>query len=217
MPKLTLYFGPGACSLVPHIALEEAGVPFEPRPMSLRKGQQRTPEYLAMNPKGKVPLLLIDGKPLTENVAIAWYLAKTFPKARLLPQGDAEAEAQAISLLAWYASGIHPRFSALFGPQRLCDLPDSADNVKKLAAADTAKNLAIVDTLLAGKDWALGSQWSYVDAYLFVFWRWANFHKLDLSPYKNYAKHAERMESRLSVKRALAREAEAQSTFDKAA
>ena len=216
MPKLTLYFGPGACSLVPHITLEEAGAPFEAKPIALRKGQQREPEYLALNPKGKVPLLLIDGRPLTENVAIAYYLAKTFPNAKLLPSGDVEAEAQALSLLSWCASGIHPRIGAFFGPQRLTDLPDSADNVKKLAAEDTAKNFAMVEKMLAGKEWILG-QWSIVDAYLFVFWRWAGFLKLDLSSYPNYAKHAERMAERPSVKRALARETEAQASLDKAA
>jgi len=216
MPKLTLYFGPGACSLVPHITLEEAGAPFEAKPIALRKGQQREPEYLALNPKGKVPLLLIDGRPLTENVAIAYYLAKTFPNAKLLPSGDVEAEAQALSLLSWCASGIHPRIGAFFGPQRLTDLPDSADNVKKLAGEDTAKNFALIEKLLTGKDWALG-QWSVVDAYFFVFWRWANFLKIDVSAYPNYAKHAARMAERPSVVRALSREAEASAAFEKAA
>ena len=134
MPKLTLYLSPGACSLVPHIALDEAGVAFEARPISLKKGQQRTPEYLALNSKAKVPLLLIDGRPLTENVAIAHYLAKTFPAAGLLPSADLEAEAHGLSLLAWCASGIHPRIGAFFGPQRLCDLPDSAASVTRWAA-----------------------------------------------------------------------------------
>ena len=216
MPKLTLYFGPGACSLVPHITLEEAGAAFEAKPISLRKGHQRTPEYLALNPKGKVPLMLVDGKPLTENIAIAYYLAKSFPSAKLLPMGDLNAEAEAMSLLGWCGSGIHPRFGALFAPQKLCDLPDSADNVKKLAAEDTAKNFAMVEKMLAGKEWILG-QWSIVDAYLFVFWRWAGFLKLDLSGYPNYAKHAARMADRPSVKRALERETSAQAELDKAA
>jgi glutathione S-transferase len=217
MPKLTLYFGPGACSLVPHITLEEAGAAFEAKPVALRKGQQRTPEYLALNPKGKVPLLLVDGRPLTENVAIALYLARTFPEAKLLPTGDPETEAQAISLLAWCASGVHTRMGPFFGPQRICDLPDSADNVKKLAGEDTAKNFALIEKQLTGKEWALGSQWSVIDAYFHVFWRWANFLKIDVSAYPNYAKHAAKMAERPSVKRALAREAEASAAFEKAA
>ncbi|MBM3548097.1 MAG: glutathione S-transferase family protein [Alphaproteobacteria bacterium] len=217
MPKLTFFFGPGACSLVPHITLEEGGIPFEPKPVALRKGQQRTPEYTALNPKGKVPMLLVDGRPLTENVAIAYYLAKTFPEAKLLPLGDTEAEAHALSLLAWCASGVHPRMSPFFGPQRFCDLPDSADSVKKLAGEDTAKNFPLIEKQLTGKQWALGDQWSIIDAYFFVFWRWANFLKIDVSAYPNYAKHAERMAERPAVKRALAREAEATAAFEKAA
>jgi glutathione S-transferase len=216
MAKLTLYYAPGTCSLTQHIALEEAGAAFEARPMSLKKGDQRKPEFLALNPKGKVPLLLIDGKPLTENVAISHYLAKTFPDARLLPSGNAMAEAEGISMLAWCAAGVHTGMSPLFGPQRVCDLPDSEASVKRLAAENTAKNFAMIEKILAGKEWALG-QWSIVDAYFFVFWRWANFHQLALDAYPNYAKHFARMSERPSVKRALAREAEDQTILDKAA
>lgn len=216
MAKLTLYYSPGTCSLTQHIALEEAGAAFDGKPISLKKGDQQKPEFLALNPKGKVPLLLIDGKPLTENVAIAHYLAKTFPEAKLLPSGSAEAEAQAISMLSWCSSGLHAGMSPLFGPQRVCDLPDSEVSVKRLAAANTAKNFALVEKILTGQDWALGD-WSIVDAYFFVFWRWANFHKLALDAYPNYAKHFARMSDRPAVKRALAREAEAQAMLDKAA
>jgi glutathione S-transferase len=216
MPKIDFYFSPGACSLATHIALEEAGVSFTPKVTSTRKGQTRSPEYLAVNPKGKVPALAIDGKVLTENVAILSWLAKTYPQARLLPAGDPLKEAEALSFLAWCASGVHPVLSRFFGPQRFCDLPDSADNIKKLATEQNAANFALIEKALEGKEWLFGD-WSVADGYIFVFFNWAKKLGLDVSAYPNYAKHFERMQQRPAVQRALAREQAAQAELDKAA
>ncbi|MFC3675062.1 glutathione S-transferase family protein [Ferrovibrio xuzhouensis] len=216
MAKLDFYFSPGACSLATHICLEEAGATFTPKPTYTRKGQTRTPEYLALNPKGKVPMLVIDGKVLTENTAIITYLNRSFPNAKLLPAGDALAEAEALAFIAWCASGIHPVMGRFFGPQNFCDMPDSADNIKALAAKATAANFALVEKALAGKDWVFGT-WSAADAYIFVFYNWATKLGLDMSACPNYGKHFERMQQRPAVQRAMAREAEAFAAMDKAA
>src|ERR1044072_3708593 len=100
---LTLYFAPGASSMAVHIALHEIGVPFETRPMSFKNNDMRAAKFLALNPEGKVPVLLIDGRPLSEVAAILFYLAKRFPDAGLLPRNDPEAEAQAISWMSFCA------------------------------------------------------------------------------------------------------------------
>src|SRR6201993_5613091 len=105
---LTLYFSPGSSSMAVHIALHEIGADFERRLVSLARGEQHKPEYLAVNPEAKVPTLLIDGRPLTEVAAILYYLAKRFPEAGLWPEGDLEAEAQAISWMSFIAATIHP-------------------------------------------------------------------------------------------------------------
>ena len=105
---LTLYFAPGASSMAPHIALRELGAPFEPRALSFAKKETRDPAYLVLNPEGKVPTLLVDGRPLTEVAAILFYLAKRFPDALLLPAADIEAEAQVISWMSFLASTVHP-------------------------------------------------------------------------------------------------------------
>ena len=94
---LTLYLAPGSSSMAPHIALHETGASFEAKPLSLTKKDTRTSEFLAINPNGKVPVLLVDGRVLTEVAGILFYLARTFPAAALLPQGDVEAEAQVVS------------------------------------------------------------------------------------------------------------------------
>src|SRR6202011_3592678 len=105
---LTLFFSPGSSSMAVHIALHEIGVDFERRLVSLAKGEQHRPEYLAVNPEAKVPTLLIDGRPLTEVAAILYYLAKRFPEAGLWPEGGLEAEAQAISWMSFIAATVHP-------------------------------------------------------------------------------------------------------------
>ncbi len=105
---LTLYFSPGASSMAPHIALHEVGAPFEGKPVSLAKKETHTPEFLAINPEGKVPTMLIDGRVLTEVAGILFYLAKRFPIAGLLPDGDIEAEGRVVSWMSFIASSIHP-------------------------------------------------------------------------------------------------------------
>src|SRR5579871_6884621 len=92
--SLTLYFAPGSSSMAPHIALYEIGCPFEARPVSFARSETRSPEFRAVNPEGKVPTLLIGDRALTEVAGILYYLARRFPEARLMPQGDPEAEAR---------------------------------------------------------------------------------------------------------------------------
>src|SRR3954452_24762952 len=105
---LTLYLAPGSSSMAVHIALHEIGVPFETRPMSFRNKDMRAAEFLTLNPEGKVPVLVVDGRPLTEVAAILFYLAKRFPEAELLPRDDLAADAQALSWMSFIASTLHP-------------------------------------------------------------------------------------------------------------
>src|SRR5579883_1466451 len=105
---LTLYFAPGASSMAPHIALHEIGCPFAARPVSFARSETRSPAFLAINPEGKVPTLLIGDRALTEVAGILYYLARRFPEARLMPQGDPEAEARVVSWMSFIASTVHP-------------------------------------------------------------------------------------------------------------
>ena len=149
---LTLYFAPGSSSMAVHIALHEIGVPFAGRPLSF-KNDLRAPAFLALNPEGKVPVVMIDGRPLTEVAAILFYLAKRFPEAELLPRDDAEAEAQALSWMSFIASTLHPA---------------------RQRGLDYAKEVyGIADRRLGG-GWALG-RYSIADIHLFrLYWRLAN-------------------------------------------
>ena len=115
---LTLYFAPGASSMAPHIALHRS-VPRSRAQISLARKENRAAAYLALNPEGKVPTLLIDGRPLTEVAAILVYLAKRFPEAGFFPEGDIEAEVQAISWMSFLAATIHPAWARHQGIDRV--------------------------------------------------------------------------------------------------
>jgi len=207
--QLNLYFSPGTCSLVPLIALEEIGAPFETSLVKFAIGEHKSADYLQVNPKGKVPTLLVDGRPLTENIAIASFLVRRFPEAQLLPIGSsAWSEAESFVDLAWCASTVHPIVTRIVLPQLFCDLPAGIERVWNLAVEAMRANFELIDRRLESQAWVLGD-WSLVDAYLFWIWGQAAVGGFDGSGYHHYANHAERMGARPSVQRALQREAQA--------
>lgn len=183
---LTLYFAPGASSMAAHIALHEVSVVFDARPLSFHRRENRAPAYLALNPEGKVPTLLVDDRPLTEVAAILFYLARRFPEAELLPEG-LEAEAQALSWLSFIASTLHPaRRRGL----------DHAMAVYKTA-----------DARMAGPDWVLG-RYSVADIHLFrLFWRLNTSLRPPPDAFPNLFAHHDRMLARSAVRRTLETEA----------
>jgi glutathione S-transferase len=196
-PKLALYFAPTTCSLVPWITLTEAGAVFETRTVNMRKRDQMTPEFLRLNPKHRVPVLLIDDQPLTENVAIQLWIAQAFPAARLMP-ADPLDHARATSLLAWCASGIHPTLTPNALPDRYCDLPDSAESVRRCARKLLLENMAIADERLAGREWFF-DHFTSADAYFFWCVRKAKQFGIDLGEQRHVTAHFERMRQRPSV------------------
>jgi glutathione S-transferase len=213
--KITLYYAPNACSLVPYVALTEAEAAFEVRPLNMRKDEQRSPDYLKLNPKHKVPLLVVDGQPLSENAAIQLWIARTFPQAWLLP-ADPWQELQAVSLMSWCASGIHPFLSRINSPDRVCDVPNTADSVVKFARENLFENFTIAEQMLAGREFFF-DHFTAPDAHFFWCFRRASQFELDLSRFKNCMAHFERMKMRPSVQKLLAFEKSVQDAFAKAA
>src|SRR5260370_3797517 len=197
--ELILYYAPNACSLVPYVTLTEAGARFEVRPLNFRKSQHMMPEYLELNPKHKVPVLVIDGMPLTENVAIQIWIARNFPAAKLLPL-DPMQELHAISLLAWCASGIHPFLSRINSPARVCDLPGAEESVRRLAVQQLFENCRIADENLAHREWFFDHS-TLVDAHFFWGFRRGTQFDLDLSQFKNCIRPFERMKQRPSERK----------------
>lgn len=202
---LSLYYAPTACSLVPYLTLTEAGAAFDIVNINMGKGQHLGAEYLRLNPKHKVPMLLIDGEPLTENVAIQIWIARQFPQARLLPS-DPFQEIKAISCLAWCASGIHPTLTPNARPEQYCDLPGSEDSVRRCAQKKLIENYQIADDWLAGREWFF-EHFTAADAYFFWCFRRGLIFNLDLSRFQHCNAHFERMKLRPSVQKAFAYEA----------
>ena len=213
--KLTLYYAPITCALVPYVTLTEAGAEFDIRNINTRGGQNRSAEFLKLNPKHKVPVLLIDGEPLTENVAIQLWIARQFPNAHLLPAAPSE-EIKAISLLAWCASGIHPHLTPNARPENYCDLPGSEDSVKRVANKLLFEDFAIADALLAGREWFF-AHFTAVDAHFFWCFRRAKSFNLDVTAFKNCVAHFERVSERTSVRKVVAHEKQVLDTFARAA
>lgn len=213
--KLVLYYAPITCALAPYITLTEAKAEFDVRPLNFRKQQHMSPDYLKVNPKHKVPVLLVDGQPLSENVAIQQFIARTYPQAKLLP-ADPWAELKAISMLSWCSSGIHPYLSRINNTAKVCDLPGAEASVRKLATEPLFENYQIAEELLAGREYFF-DHFTAVDAHFFWCFRRGTQFDLDMSGFKNCMAHFERMKGRPSVQKLLAFEKSVQAEFAKAA
>jgi glutathione S-transferase len=210
---LTLYYAPVSCSLVPYLALSEAGADFDVQVVDFRRGTHMSPDYLRLNPKHKVPVLVVDGKPLTENVAIQLWIARQFPLAKLLPSDTWETY-RAISLLAWCASGIHPHLTPNVLPQRYCDLPGSEESVRRCAHSLLRENYQIAEDALKDRDWFF-DHFTLPDAYFFWCYRRGRQFNVDLSAFPNCQAHFDRVAARASTQRLFAFEAETLRGFEK--
>jgi glutathione S-transferase len=207
---LELYFAPGACSFVPHVALEAVkaatGQAFEPRLVKLHKGENKTPEYLAMNPNGQVPVLVADGKPLNQIVAICDFLDRSFPKAGLLP-AEPWARAQAMSQLAWMNNTVHPTFTRVFRSAEFAEGEAAQAEVKKVAQARYGKLLERIQGWIAGaKPYWFGDRIGPHDAYAFTLLRWGGMAGVDPKSLPGYLAYVERVMAAPPVAAALERE-----------
>jgi glutathione S-transferase len=170
--------------MAPHIALHEVGAAFEGKPMSFKNKDMRQPAFLAINPEGKVPTMLIDGRVLTEVAGILFYLAKRFPAAALLPDGDIEAEACVVSWMSFIASSIHP--------------------ARRQGLEHARAVYALADQRLGKNEWAVGGRYSIADIHLFrLYWRFRNSLNPAPGEFPNMEAHYTRMMARPAVKKTI--------------
>jgi glutathione S-transferase len=202
---LTLYYSPGACSLAPHIALEEAGATYALQLVSIPKGEQQAPEYLNVNPRGKIPALRTDEGVLTENVAILTYIARSFPEARLLPEEPVDM-ARCISHMAYLSNTVHPAFTHIVRPGRFATDQSAQENVKATGRENAWKLLQELNRLLDGQQCVLGSQYSVADPYTLVIYSWGKHNRMPVEQLKNYTAFKDRMLQRPAVRTVLERE-----------
>ncbi|TAK44946.1 MAG: glutathione S-transferase family protein [Betaproteobacteria bacterium] len=207
---LELYFAPGACSFVPHVGLETikaaTGTAFEPKLVKLHRGEHKTPEYLAMNPNGQVPVLVVDGKPLTQIVAICDFLDRSFAQAAMLPTGP-WARAQAMSQLAWMNNTAHPTFTHVFRASEFAESEAAQAEVRKVAAARYRGLLERIQSWIANASpYWFGARITFHDAYAFTLLRWGGYAGVDPESLPAYKAYVERVMAAPPVAAVLERE-----------
>ncbi|MEK9803849.1 MAG: glutathione transferase GstA [Curvibacter sp.] len=195
---MKLFLKPGACSLSPHIVLEELGLQYETDTVDLKgKKTGSGDDYLAINPKGYVPALqLDDGTVLTEGPAIFHYLPDHHPANKLAPANATLARNQLQSWLTFIGTELHKTFSPLFNPT-------APEAWKETCRANIARRLAWVNEQLAGQDYVMGADFSVADAYLFTVVGWTKFVKIDISAYPHLQAYLARVAARPAVMAAL--------------
>ena len=198
---MKLYYSPGACSLSPHIVLNEAGLAFDAESVDLTKKRTRFgTDYKAINPKGAVPALQLDnGQVLTEGSAIVQYIADQKPAAKLAPAAGTLERYRLQEWLNYIASEIHKGFSPMFNPK-------ATDEWKQVIKDNLAAKFDYLSKQLQGKDYLMGT-FSVADAYLFTILGWTKYFNIDLAKWPVLAKYMERVGARPAVKVALEAEA----------
>ena len=177
--SLKLFFAPGACSFVPHAMLEIAGVNFEPMMVKLHKGEQRTADYLALNPRGQVPVLVDEGEVITQIVAILLHLDAKLPHAHILPASGL-ARTRALSLLAWMNNTVHPTFTHFFMPQKFSDDAAAQKAMQRFAVDRYRECLQEIEVLADNASpWLFGDNPGAVDAYALTLLRWGGYAGID--------------------------------------
>ena len=202
---MKLYYSPGACSLSPHIALLEAGLPYDLVKVDLRaKKLENGDDFLAVNPKGQVPALALEsGELITEGPIIVQRIADKAAGKNLAPARDSEERYKLLEWLNFLTSELHKSFGPMFSPVL-------ADDAKAFFKDRVMGKLKYIDSQLAGRDYLMGKQFTVADGYLFTMLTWADRMKFDLSAMPNLTAYKARVAARPKVQEALKKEGLAQ-------
>ncbi|OYX24803.1 MAG: glutathione S-transferase [Rhodobacterales bacterium 32-66-7] len=203
---LTLYYAPGTCSLATRIALIDAGAEYTSKKLDFSKGEQRTAEFLALNPKGRVPALATDHGLLTENTALLIYIAQSWPAARLAPLDNPVAMAQLQAFNSYLSSTVHVAHAHGYRGNRWTDDPAAIQAMKAFVPTSMTAALHLVETHFLQGPFVMGASYTVADAYLFTMALWIEGDGVDPAALPRIIAHREMMQARPSVIRALAEE-----------
>jgi glutathione S-transferase len=203
---LKLYYAPGTCALASHIALEEAGAPYTTERLDFKSNQQTSPEYLKVNPKGRVPALVSDHGVLTETPALLAYIAQSFPKAKLAPLDDAFAFAQVQAFNSYLCSTVHVAHAHKGRGYRWATEESSFADMKGMVPKTMAACFALIERGMLKGPWVIGEQYTICDPYLFTIAGWLEGDGVDLATLPKVAAHRKRMSERPAVQKVLAEE-----------
>ena len=202
---LQLFYSPGACSLVTHIALEESGAPFQPTRVTLMHGEHLTAEFLDINPHARVPALVTDKGVVTENIAILNLIGDLYGKPGSVPRGDAYAAARCNELLGWFASSVHISFAQIWRGERFTEDASLHEAIKQGGLKALEKQFVEIENL-SGEGWIAGDSFTAADSYALTFFRWGRRIGMDMGRYPGWAALNGRVLERPAVKRAIERE-----------
>jgi glutathione S-transferase len=201
---LKLFYSPGTCALASRIALEDAGADYEIVRVDFSKQEQRSPEYLKINPKGRVPSLATDKGVLTETPAILVYIAQTFPEAGLAPLDDPYAFAEMQAFNTYIASTVHVNHAHGRRGARWANDQSSFEDMKSKVPETMASAMELIEFGMLEGPWVMGETYTVADPYLFTMSRWLEGDGVDINTLPRIKDHMERMSTLESVKRALA-------------
>jgi glutathione S-transferase len=201
-----LYYAPGTCALASHIALQEAGAAYMTERLDFKSNQQNSPEYLAINPKGRVPALVTDRGTLTETPAMLAFIAQSFPQAKLAPLGDPHAFAQVQAFNSYLCSTVHVAHAHKGRGYRWATDEASFADMKRKVPQSVGASFALIERDMLKGPWVMGDSYTICDPYLFTLAQWLEGDSVDLSTLPKVMEHRNRMSERPAVRKVLAEE-----------
>lgn len=203
---LRLYYATGTCALATHIALEEAGAAYEAVAVDFGSQAQRRPEYLAINPKGRVPALVTDDGTLTETPGLLLFVAQRFPAAELAPLSDPFALAQVQEFNSYLCSTVHVAHAHGRRGTRWADDAGAIEAMKRKVASNMTDCFELIEQKLLRGPWVMGECYTICDPYLFTIGSWLEGDGVDTTRLPRVIAHRRRMQARPAVQKAVAAE-----------
>lgn len=201
-----LYYAPGTCALASHIALEEVGADYEAVRLDFKANQQNSPDYLAINPKGRVPALITDRGVLTETPAILTYIAQTFRDAKLAPSDDPFALAQLQAFTSYLCSTVHVAHAHKMRGYRWATEDSSFADMKRMVPKSVGAGFALIERDMLKGPWVMGESYTICDPYLFTIGQWLDGDGVDLAALPKVMAHRKRMLERPAVRKVVEEE-----------
>jgi len=203
---IVLYYSPGSCSLAPHIVLNEIGEPFELRKFATAELANYSAEYLAVNPKGRVPALATDRGILTETTAMLVFIEQTFPQARLAPLADPFRFAQAQAFNSYLCATLHVAHSHRMRGARWANEAASFADMQRKVPESVAECFGLIEKRMLAGPWVMGEAYTICDPYLFTMAQWMEADGVDPARFPKVRDHRQRMSERPQVRAAIAEE-----------
>jgi glutathione S-transferase len=201
-----LYYAPGTCALASHIALEEVGADYRAERLDFKNNQQNSPEYLAINPKGRVPALVTDHGVLTETPAILAFIAQAFPQAKLAPFGDAFRFAEVQAFNSYLCSTVHVAHAHKMRGARWATEETSFADMKRMIPKTVGACFALIERGMLKGPWVMGETYTICDPYLYTLGTWLEGDSVDVSTLPKVMAHRQRMQERPAVRKVVEEE-----------